>query len=91
MNVWRLVKREIRYQKLNFAMGLLSVTAASGGLVAALTLLESHDRRTSQILDEKQAGLEQGMAEMRDDYRKISFSRFTLGWLTLGKDQLKAK
>ena len=27
----------------------------------------------------------------RDRYRKISFSRFTLGWLTLGKDQLKAK
>ncbi|MFC1544625.1 ABC transporter permease [Gemmatimonadota bacterium] len=71
MNVWRLVKREIKYQKLNFAMGLLSVAAASGVLVAALTLLDSHDRRTSQILAEKQAGLEQEMAVMRDDYRKI--------------------
>ena len=23
----------------------------------------------------------------RDDYRKITFARFTLGWLTDGKDQ----
>ena len=27
----------------------------------------------------------------RDGYRNISFSQFTLGWLTDGKDQLKAK
>ena len=50
MNLWRLVRREIRYQKLNFILGLFSVAAASGVLVAVLTLLESHDRRTQQVL-----------------------------------------
>ena len=48
MNLWRLVSREIRYQKLGFLLGLLSVAAATGVLVAVLTRLRSHDLRTGQ-------------------------------------------
>jgi putative ABC transport system permease protein len=71
MKLWRLVTREIRYQKLNFLLGLLSVAAATGVLVAVLTMLSSHDIRTSQILTAKQAATEQEMARMQDDYRVI--------------------
>ncbi|MFH1068872.1 MAG: FtsX-like permease family protein [Candidatus Glassbacteria bacterium] len=71
MNLWRLVTREIRYQKLNLSLGLLSVAAAAGVLVAVLTLLESHDRRTQQVLADKQARTEKEMAGLEDDYRQI--------------------
>jgi hypothetical protein len=71
MKLWRLVKREIAFQKLSFAMGLISVTVASGVLVSVLTMLASHDRNTERILEEKQAALERELAVMRDDYRKI--------------------
>jgi hypothetical protein len=71
MNLWRLVTREIRYQKLNFSLGLLSVAAAAGVLVAVLTLLESHDRRTQHVLADKQAQTKAEMASLEDDYRQI--------------------
>lgn len=71
MNLWRLVKREIACQKLNFSLGLLSVAAATGVVVASLTMLAAHDRHTGQILEAKQAVLEQELAAMRDDYRQI--------------------
>ncbi|MBW7998026.1 MAG: FtsX-like permease family protein [Candidatus Glassbacteria bacterium] len=71
MNLWRLVSREISYQKLGFLLGLLSVAAATSVLVAALTMLRSHDLRTGQILAGKQAETEKEMARMEDDYRVI--------------------
>ncbi len=71
MNLWHLVAREIRYQKLNFLLGLLSVAAATGVLVAVLTMLRSHDMRTGEILAQKQERTEQEMAKMKDDYRII--------------------
>jgi len=71
MTVWRLVTREIRHRKLNFALGVVSVWAATGCLVAELTLLNTHDLRTQQILAAKQAKTEAEMRQMEDDYRKI--------------------
>jgi len=71
MTVWRLVIREIQHRKLNFALGVVSVWAATGCLVAELTLLNAHDIRTKQILADKQAKAETEMLKMQDDYRKI--------------------
>jgi len=71
MTVLRLVTREILYRKLNFALGVLSVLAAVGCLVAELTLLRTHDLRTDQIVAAKEAETAEAMRVMEDDYRKI--------------------
>ncbi len=71
MNIWHLVTREIKYQKLNFLLGLLSVAAATALLVAVITMLHSHDIRTDQIMAQKEARTEQEMARLQDDYRVI--------------------
>lgn len=54
MNVWRLILREIAHRKLSFLLGLLSVAAAVGCLVGAMTLLHGNEIRTGEILSVKQ-------------------------------------
>jgi ABC-type lipoprotein release transport system permease subunit len=71
MNLARLIVREIGFRKLNFALGLLSVAAAAGCLVAQVTLLRKHDLQTEKILAAKETETRQMMAKMEDDYRKI--------------------
>jgi hypothetical protein len=86
MNVLRLIVREIRYRKLNFALGVLSVLVAVGVLVAELTLLHTHDLRTEAIIAKKEAETEAKMAEMQDDYRKM-MKKLGFNILILPKDQ----
>ncbi len=71
MTLWRLILKEIRLRRANFALGVLSVLVAVGVLVAQLTLLDAHDLRTRQILEAKQTATEAEMARLEDDYRKI--------------------
>ena len=70
MRIRELVMKEIRYRKLSFALGLLSVAVAVGSFVGAVTLLEVHDLRTGQILAQKQAALKAQLATLQDDVRK---------------------
>lgn len=63
MNVWRLVMREISHRKLNFALGLCSVTVAVACLVGAQTLLQADRIATDAILSAKQQKVEQAIAE----------------------------
>jgi putative ABC transport system permease protein len=81
MNVWRLVFREIKHRKLNFAMGLLSVCVAVASLIGAQTLLTGDRILTGQLLSakeaevrttlvEKQAAVEQAGKELQDVVRK---------------------
>jgi len=71
MSLFRLVAREILYRKLNFALGVLSVVAAVGCLVAAVTLLEAHDARTEQIVAAKETEAKAQMDKLEDELRKI--------------------
>ena len=71
MSIWRLISREIMHQRLNFILGVASVTVAAAVLVAALTLLNSHDRRTEALLAQKEQATAEQMALLQDDYRKI--------------------
>ena len=52
-------------------MGVVAVVTAVGVLVAELTLLNSHDIRTQEILSAKEAQMQEEMVQMEDDYRKI--------------------
>lgn len=63
MTLWHLVVREIKHRKLNFLLGLLSVAVAVGCLVGAQTLLTADQVITGRILGEKQAEVENSIAE----------------------------
>ncbi len=71
MTIGRLALKEIQRRKLNFALGLVSVTMAVTALVGALTMLRAHDARTAKIVAEKEEETTRRMAILEDDYRKI--------------------
>jgi len=86
MRAGRLILREILYRRLNFALGVLSAVAAVGSLVAALTVLRAHDRRTEALVAAREAQTRERMGKLEDDYRKITVNMgFNL--LILPKDQ----
>lgn len=86
MTVWRLIAKEILHRKLNFALGVFSVMAASGVVVAQFTLLRAHDLSTKHILQVKQAKAEVRWAEMKDDLRKY-MKELGFNLLILPKEQ----
>ncbi len=67
MRLWRLVLREISHRKLNFVLGLLSVTVAVGCLVGALTLLRADDIRTREILIQRKQQVAQRVAQKKQE------------------------
>ena len=71
MKLWRFVIREILHRRLVFGLGVLSVLIAVGILVAQVTLLREHDRRTREILDAAQRKAAVRLGALEDDYRKI--------------------
>ncbi len=86
MTVWRLIAKEILHRKLNFALGVFSVMAASGVVVAQFTLLRAHDLSTERILHVKQKEAELRLAKMEDDYRKY-MKELGFNLLILPKEQ----
>jgi putative ABC transport system permease protein len=86
MTIWNLLIREILHRKLNFALAVLSVTVASGSVIGSVTLLRIHDIQTGKILAQKQAELEQRMAQLQDDTRKAML-KLGFNVVILPKDQ----
>ena len=83
MNVWRLIIREIVHRKASFMLLVASVTIAVACLVGAMTLLEAHDIRTVEILDQQARQTQEAIDEhqqkvaetgklLQDDMRKIA-------------------
>jgi hypothetical protein len=70
MTVWRLIRKEILYRKLNFALAVLSVIGATAVVIAAVALLGVHDLETQAILKLKGEQTERRLAQLEDDYRK---------------------
>lgn len=71
MSFWYLVRKEIAFRKMGFAIGLVSMVAAVGILVGAVTLLKAHDVRTEQVLVERERQTRQEMERLERDYRRI--------------------
>jgi len=80
MRLFRLILLEIGYRKLAFALGLVSVVVAVGGLVGAMTVLRSYDRRTEQLVADKQRDVTEQMAQVEDDFRRMALK---MGFTTL--------
>ena len=86
MNIGRLIFRELRYRRMNFLLGVLSVSVAVACLTAALAALRQHDLRTDRIIASKEAETRRQMAELADDYRKLTL-KMGFNVLILPKDQ----
>ena len=86
MTIWNLLIREILHRKVSFALAVLSVMVASGSLIGSVTLLRIHDIHTGKLLEQKQAGLEQRMAQLKDDTRKAML-KLGFNIVILPKDQ----
>ena len=86
MRLWRLIIRELLFRRLNAALGVLAVVAATGSVVGAFTLLRRHDLRTEQILAAKEAETAAEMKKLEDDTRKIT-RELGFNLLILPKDQ----
>ena len=70
MTVWHLAMREILHRKGSFVLALISVGIAVAALIGALSLLNSHDIRTQQILQQKEAELRVRMGTLNDEMRR---------------------
>lgn len=86
MNLRRIVLREIAYRKTSFILGVISVAVATGVMVCALALLDSHGEMTRRMMESKEADTARMMAEMQDDYR-IIMKKLGFNLLILPEDQ----
>ncbi len=71
MNIWVIIKNELRHKKFGFITGVLSLLIATAGFVAALILLRGDELATEQLFIEKERELRAEMAQLEDDYRII--------------------
>jgi len=86
MTIWRLVFSEILHRRMNFALCVLSVMVASASFIGSVTLLNIHDIRTNQILQDKQEKLSKRMVELTDVTRKAML-KLGFNVVILPKDQ----
>ena len=67
MRVSHLVIKEIKYRKLSFALGVLSIAVAAGVLVGQVSALRDHDARTEQLIAKKQHETDVRVAEVSSE------------------------
>jgi putative ABC transport system permease protein len=71
MNIFKLVLREMTRRKMNFLLGMLSITMAAAIISHSLLSLAQHDFRTDEIIRQKEEETTARMAKLEDDYRII--------------------
>ena len=72
MRLSHLIIQEIRYRKLNFALGVMGVVVAVGCSVGLLVLLRQHDWRTEELIAAKEKTTREAMLRMQDEMRRVS-------------------
>lgn len=86
MSVLRLILREIRYRKVNFALSTLAVVVAVACVVTQVVALDRHDAATESIIAAKQAETSSRTKQLEDDYRRMSL-KMGFNILIVPKDQ----
>lgn len=71
MNIWLIIKNELKHKKFGFITGVLSLVIATAGFVGALILLRGDEIATEHLFIEKEKELRAEMAGLEDDYRII--------------------
>ncbi len=80
MKTWQLVFKEIRYRRLSFILGLISVAVATAALSGALTMLKVYDLRSARIIESLEQETAQQMQALNRDVGKAMLK---LGWNVL--------
>ena len=70
MNLRKLIFREIRHRKLNFALSILGVAAAVLCVLWVLSMLRSHERESEEIVAKMEAETTAEMKKLEDEIRK---------------------
>ena len=86
MNIFKLVMREMTRRKMNFLLGLFSITLAAAIISHSLVSLARHDLRTDEIIRQKEEETAARMARLEDDYR-IIMKKMGFNLLIVPKDQ----
>ena len=87
MQVIQLIKREIRFRRTGFALGLIAVAVAVGGLVIARSFLFRHDTQSRRLVAELQERSTSRMDALRNDARVFSKNLgFNILLLPAGQD-----
>jgi hypothetical protein len=86
VRVTRLIRREIAYRKLDFALAVSGVAAAVACVVAVMTLLKGHDARLAALAEAREQETLSLMREVREDYRVIT-KELGYNLLILHKDE----
>jgi hypothetical protein len=86
MTTWYLVRKEIGHRRVNFGLSVLAVVVAIACLVGVLVSLRKHDLHTQELVTAKQRETEARLAELADDYRKMTV-RMGFNVLILPEDQ----
>jgi len=88
MGIWHLVRKEIGYRRLNFALAMLGVLVATAGLVGQMTLLRAYDVRTEALLADDERDAEKRLRAMENAYRKQTLKYgFNVRVLPAGQDR----
>jgi putative ABC transport system permease protein len=89
MTIWRMMLKEAWHRKINFISGLLSVVISVAVFVGVLLTLALLDAHTQAILTQKEKETKARMADLQDDYRKITkLLGFNLLILPAGQDRI---
>ena len=90
MSILNLLTKEIWHSKLGSISSLVSILVAIGSVVGAFTLLNSHELRTSRILDEKLEQTREEMVELKQDMRKATL-KLGFNVVILPKEQKRSE
>lgn len=86
MNLKKLIIKEIFYRKINFILSCFAATAAITVIISSFSLLQIHDFKTRELLNQKVSETEKRVKELDDDIRKIT-KKMGFNVLILPKDQ----
>ncbi|MCB1228795.1 MAG: hypothetical protein KDN19_00920 [Verrucomicrobiae bacterium] len=70
MTLARLILREIRHRKTNFALSVLGAVIAVAVVLATLGSLRAYDRQTEAVVDQMEEATKSEMAKLEDEIRK---------------------
>lgn len=70
MTLGRLILREIRHRKINFALSVLGAAVAVAAVLATIGALRGYDRQTESVISEMEEATKAEMAKLEDEIRK---------------------
>lgn len=86
MDIWKIIKSELRYKKIGFLTGVLSLVIATVVFTGAIIILSGDELAAEKLFIEKEKELKEEMLQLEDDYR-IIMRNMGYNVLILNKDQ----